>query len=324
MLDVQCSMFNVQSFIPFVSSALQSPPGGRVGFNMKILYTSDIHANHTHLSSMLLVAEGEDVDGIIIGGDIVPHNLPNSFGTEPLKAQAKYLEAVFITALRKFKQKCDVEVYLDLGNDDFICNRTILEKHDGTLLNLLHFRKTRLSDDVDVIGYMNVPPTPFTRKDLEKPDSKAQPHAPGNNIVLNGYTSTSGVLEKTVLNLGSDDTIENDLARLSEIIDRPFIFVSHSPPYNTPLDVLYNMIHAGSVGIRDFIQRWAMKGKLIASFHGHIHESPARSGSIVTEIGGTLCVNPGQGTGEGSPFRYVIFRLEGTRALCEADILSAM
>lgn len=100
--------------------------------DMKILYTSDIHASDTHLSSMLSVAEREGVDGILIGGDIVPHNLPNSFGAEPLKAQAKYLEAVFIPALRKFKQKCDVEIHLDLGNDDFICNRTILEKHDGT------------------------------------------------------------------------------------------------------------------------------------------------------------------------------------------------
>jgi len=273
---------------------------------------------------MLSVAEGEGVDGILIGGDIVPHNLPNSLRAGPLKAQAKYLEDVFIPAVSTFKQKRDVELYLDLGNDDFVCNRPILEKHDGKLLNLLHFRKARLSDDVDVIGYMNVPPTPFTRKDLEKPDSKAQPYAPGNNIVLNGYTSTSGTLEKTVLDLGSDDTIENDLALLSEIVDRPFIFVSHSPPYNTVLDVLYNMVHAGSVGIMDFIQRWAKEGKLIASFHGHIHESPARSGAIVTEIDGTFCMNPGQGSGEGSPFRYVIFRLEGDRALCEADILSAI
>ena len=73
-------MFNVQFFIHCKSLALQSLPGRRLDVNMKILYTSDIHASDTHLSSMLLVAEREDVDGIIIGGDIVPHNLPNSFG----------------------------------------------------------------------------------------------------------------------------------------------------------------------------------------------------------------------------------------------------
>jgi Icc-related predicted phosphoesterase len=63
---------------------------------------------------------------------------------------------------------------------------------------------------------------------------------------------------------------------------------------------------------------------LIASFHGHIHESPVRSGSIVTELGGSLCLNPGQGNGKGSPFRYVIFRLDGDQALRDADILSVM
>jgi len=288
---------------------------------MKILYTSDIHANDMHLFSMLSVAERETVDCIVIGGDIVPHNLPNAVGARVLKAQATYLEKVFIPAIRGFKMKRDIPVYLDLGNDDFICNRPILEKHDGDFLRLLHFKKTRLTDDVDIIGYMIVPPTPFTRKDLEKPDSPGQPFAPGNDIVLEGYTTKSGVLEETVVDVASEDTIERDLARLSENIVRPFIFVSHSPPYNTPLDVLYNKVHAGSVGISNFIKKWAAKGLLIASFHGHIHESPARSGSITAEMEGVLCINPGQGSGVGEKFRYVIFDLAGVRVLRVEDIL---
>ncbi len=292
---------------------------------MKILYTSDIHASESHLASMLSVAETADVDCIIIGGDLVPHNLPNAMRDGPVRAQAIYLENVFVPAIREFIQKHKARIFLDLGNDDFFCNRKILEAFEGKLLNLLHLKKARLTDDLDVIGYMGVPPTPFTRKDLEKPDTKAQPHAPGNDIILNGYTSLNGILEETILDPGSDDTIEKDLDRLSELIDRPFIFISHSPPYHTALDVLYNGVHAGSVGIRDFIRKWALEGLLIASFHGHIHESPARSGSIVSEAGGVLSINPGQGSGEGATFRYVIVRLEGgDRALCEADILSSM
>ncbi|MBW1829605.1 MAG: metallophosphoesterase [Deltaproteobacteria bacterium] len=288
---------------------------------MKILYTSDIHASATHLSSMLSVAEKEEVSCIIIGGDIVPHNLSNSAGAGPVKAQAIYLENVFIPAIREFRQERDVAIYLDLGNDDFSCNRTILEKCDPELLNLIHLKKTKLTDDVDIIGYMIVPPTPFTRKDMEKPDSSRQPYAPGNTIVLKGYKSKINTLEETVIDLSSGDTIEKDLDGLSESIDRPFIFVSHSPPYDTSLDVLYNGMHAGSVSIRAFIEKWSQKGRLIASFHGHIHESPARSGSISTEIDGTLCINPGQGDGRGAGFRYVIFRLAGPRALRNADIL---
>ncbi len=270
---------------------------------------------------MLSIAEKEEVGCLIIGGDIVPHNLPDSAGAKILKAQQIYLEKIFLPALKAFRRKRGADIFLDLGNDDLIGARSVLEKNDGRLLNLLQFRKSRLSDDVDIIGYMNVPPTPFTRKDFEKPDCQKQPYAPGNDIIMSGYSSSRGFLEGTVIDLASKDTIEKDLARLSETIDRPFIFVAHSPPYNTPLDVLYNQIHAGSVSIREFIERWARKGLLIASFHGHIHESPARSHSISTKIEDTLCVNPGQGNGEGAEFRYVIFRLTGSQRLRSKDIL---
>ena len=183
---------------------------------MKALYTSDIHANDTHLFTMLSAAEKEGVDCIIIGGDMVPHNLPQVSGAGPFKPQAVYLEDVFIPAIRRFKERHDIEFYLDLGNDDFLCNRPILEEFEGVLFNLLHFKNLRFTDDVDILGYMNVPPTPFTRKDLEKPDTKIQPFAPGNDILLKGYTSKNGIMNKTTVDLGSDDTIEKDLARLSE------------------------------------------------------------------------------------------------------------
>lgn len=280
---------------------------------MKALYTSDIHAHDTHLFTMLSAAENEGVDCIIIGGDIVPHNLPGAGGAGPFKLQAAYLKDVFIPAVRRFKERHATEFYLDLGNDDFQCNRPILEQYDGVLFNLLHYKKQSFTEDIDIVGYMNVPPTPFTRKDLEKPDSRNQPSAPGNEIILEGFTSKGGVLRRTTLDLASDDTIENDLARLSEGIDRPFIFVSHSPPYHTSLDVLYNGVHAGSVGIRDFIKQWALKGLLIAAFHGHIHESFSRSGTIATKIGNVWCFNPGQGSSKGSGFNHMIFRLEDKR-----------
>ncbi len=286
---------------------------------MKILYTSDIHASDTHLFSMLSVAEREEVDCIIIGGDIVPHALPDSVTAGPLRAQAIYLEDVFIPAIQNLKKKMEVTIYLDLGNDDFICNRTILEDYDGNLLDLLHFRKNKLTDDIDIIGYMNVPPTPFTRKDWERPDSVKQTFAPGNDITLRGYTSASGMLQQIIIDLSSDDTIEKDLALISKMIDRPFIFISHSPPYKTPLDVLYNRVHAGSLSIRKFIEKWSRKDQLIASFHGHIHESPNRSGSISTKIEGSLCINPGQGNGNDAPFRYVIFRLSGNHIHLETS-----
>jgi len=276
---------------------------------MRILYTSDIHASGDHLFSMLSVADRQDVDSIIIGGDIIPHHLPHAHMSGILQAQSIYLKDVFIPAIQDFRQQREVAIYLDLGNDDFICNRSMLEDHEGDLLYLLHMQKHKLTDAVDIVGYMNVPPTPFGRKDWEKPDAVGQPFSPGNDVSLHGYVSTGGMLKKTVIHLASDDTIENDLKHLSQLIERSFIFVSHAPPYNTPLDVLYNGLHAGSLGIRRFIEKWSSRGKLILALHGHIHESPSRSGSISVNLGNSPCINPGQGSGDGATFQYVIIRL---------------
>ena len=276
---------------------------------MKLLYTSDIHASPTHLSSLLSTAENAGVDTLIIGGDLIPHNLPGMQKGGILAAQATYLERSLIPAIKKFKQKTNIQIYLDLGNDDFICNRPILEAYDEDLFYLLHMKKHRLTEGVDIIGYMIVPPTPFERKDWEKIDVKNRPYPSDNQVTLTGYTSRSGFLEETRIDLSSPDTIENDLDHLSRLVENPFILVAHTPPYNTPLDILYNGVHVGSRSISNFIDKWSSAGKLAASLHGHIHESPKRSGEISTTINNVLCINPGQGNGAGAPFRYVIFEL---------------
>ncbi len=262
---------------------------------------------------MLSVAEKEEVDCVIIGGDVVPHYLPERVRYGQIAAQTLYLENTFIPGLADFRDRTNAKIYLDLGNDDLISGRKVLEERDGELFHLIHFKKQPLTDEVDIVGYMIVPPTPFTIKDWEKPDSMENPYAQGNRITIRGVISANGVLEETLLDLSTEDTIESDLRELSKSIDRPFIFVSHSPPFSTPLDVIYNGNHVGSMSVRKFIERWAEKGLLIAAFHGHIHESPDRSGSIQTTIGNVLCFNPGQGNGEGAKFRHLIFELSGTR-----------
>jgi len=276
---------------------------------MNILYTSDIHAGSNHLASMLAVAEATAVDCIIVGGDIVPHHLPGTQASGLIDAQAAYIKNIFIPALTTFKDKHATPLYLDMANDDLACNRKILEQYNGNLLHLLHMEKHRLTDAIDIVGYMNVPPTPFHRKDWEKPDSPDWPYAPDGYVALSGVKSYGGKIEEAQIHLDSKDTIENDLKALSDSIDRPFVFVSHTPPYNTPLDVISDGTHVGSLSIRDFIAKWSADNKIKAALHGHIHESPRRSGLIQTEISGVLCINPGQGNGDKSEFQYVILNI---------------
>jgi uncharacterized protein len=276
---------------------------------MRFLFTSDIHASYDHLFSMLQIAGKKSVDAVVIGGDIIPHYLPNFDRNDILNAQANYLEKIFIPAIEKFKIQNRIKFYLDMGNDDFVVGRRFLENRQGKLFELLHMQIYPFTDKVDIVGYMAVPPTPFGRKDWEKPDCKNQIFAPGNLISTKGVVSRNGFLEKIVMDLNSEDSIEANLRILEQKIRRPFIFVSHSPPYNTNLDVMYNNEHVGSLAIREFIEKWSQKKYLIGSFHGHIHESPHRTGSIMTIVHKTPCFNPGQGNGVGSRFHFILLSL---------------
>jgi Icc-related predicted phosphoesterase len=261
---------------------------------MRILYVADIHVHPDHLWRTIDETRHRGVQVLIIGGDIVPHHLPQAHAVGILDAQARYIESTLIPALKQLKAKQNVQIFLDFGNDDLMANRHLLERHQGELLQLIHFRKQPLTREVDLVGYMMVPPTPFQRKDWERPDASDTPYPPGSRVRLEGYLTGNGVIEETVLDLDDDQTIEKDLARLSSRIDRPFVFVSHCPPFDTPLDMLSNGAHVGSIAIRRFVETWGRRNKLVASLHGHIHESPRVSKRSHTLINNVLSINPGQ------------------------------
>lgn len=285
---------------------------------MKILYTSDIHASVAHLEALLTAAARHDVAAVIVGGDLIPHNLP---GEDILQAQADYLQQTFVPALAEFRKQYPVTIYLDLGNDDFFCSRHCLMPYDGDLLHLIHERRFELTPGVDLMGYMTVPPTPFGRKDWEKPDGAHWPFAPGTDVRRQGVVTRRGRMEPWRLVWPSKDTIERDLQRLSTQVRGPFVFVSHSPPFDTDLDVIYTGQHVGSLSVRRFIAHWARQGNLVASLHGHIHESYQRSGQRVTVIDncGVPSINPGQQMGPGARLQFALLEIDGSTG-CLTDL----
>lgn len=284
---------------------------------MRILFAADIHVNPDHLGKLIQVSLDRNADALIIGGDIVPHDLPGAHAMDMLEAQAIYLESELIPGLNQLKASRDIEIFLDFGNDDFMATRRLLEPYQGKLLHLLHMQVHALTPHVDVAGYMMVPPTPFQRKDWEKPDAKEMPCPHAGRIRLKGYTTGKGYFEETLLDLESSRTIEADLAQLSRRIQRPFIFVSHCPPLDTPLDMLAGGAHVGSISIRRFIEKWSCRKLLIASLHGHIHESPDMSNAISTRINGTLSINPGQA----HDLRYILLELSEEGENCSIKLL---
>jgi Icc-related predicted phosphoesterase len=261
---------------------------------MRVLFASDIHVNPTHLFTLLALARETRARATLVGGDIFPHALPvKRLGA--IHAQEVYTRDTLLPALLKNAEEGGPPVFLDLANDDFIYPRRLLEQENGHGFHLLHKARHPLSDHLDVIGYMCVPITPFGRKDWEKPDTREKPWAETDRPVsLRGDVSKTGARRPVTLDPLSPDTLENDLDGLSALVRGPFVFVSHAPPYGTPLDVLHSGYHAGSLAVRDFIRRHALAGNLVVSLHGHIHESPRMSGSAVWEEDGAFCLNAGQ------------------------------
>jgi len=66
----------------------------------------------------------------------------------------------------------------------------------------------------------------------------------------------------------------------------PLVLICHCPPAGTPLDLIREGVHAGSVSVREFIERVQPR----YFFCGHIHEAEG----VTARLGATECVNAGR------------------------------
>jgi Icc-related predicted phosphoesterase len=82
----------------------------------------------------------------------------------------------------------------------------------------------------------------------------------------------------------------------------PRVYVIHMPPHRMGLDVCVGGQRVGSRAVYEFLE----KVQPTLSLHGHIHESPALSGTWRATLGHTVCVQPGQL----DDFTYVVIDLE--------------
>lgn len=268
---------------------------------MKILYTSDIHTDPNHLDRLLAAAGNLQVDAVIIGGDLIP--VWEWTLSASIETQRRWIRDVLFPRLAIFLRKSpSTSFFLDFGNDDLMANRPLLEERAGKYFTLIDRQIATLNANLALVGYMFVRPTPFKLKDWEKVDC-ANRTGLDDDVLEGGARTETGVARPYRLKL-SDGTMEDDLAQLTELLEKPpwqerdFIFVSHCPPVNSALDLLSDGRHVGSLAIRHFIDHWGSNGRLRASFHGHIHESPWMSKRVCDRITGVPCFNAGQKAGQ--------------------------
>jgi Icc-related predicted phosphoesterase len=255
----------------------------------KIIFCSDLHGNERLYNKLLDIAVKNKIKAIIIGGDICPHG---HMGLElGIKYQRDFIEKFLFDYFKKVKEK-NIELFIMMGNDDFKVNFDLMEKAEKKgLIKLLHNRLNVINNK-KIIGYGFVPPMPFLLKDWEKLDDKDSKQITPIDMDIRTAKKEEG-------------TIEKDFWKLKRLSNpKETIYVVHSPPFNTKLDITVNEKHVGSKAIKEFIN----KEQPPLTLHGHIHES-FEMGSWKDKIGKTICLNAGSDH-LNSRLNYVVIDLD--------------
>lgn len=231
------------------------------------VYATDLHGNAESYRRLF----GAEADAVVLGGDLLPHTK----GTleRRLENQREFCRD-FLAELFA-SRPC----YWIAGNDDWAGALPLLEGK-GTSI---HGRAAPFLDGLSIAGYAFVPVTPFGMKDHDHYDSEDwTPSAIPQRCL---FSSSAGLESGPLQTVRLRGTIAADLERLAALSDpAKTVYVTHSPPWGTSLDRMWDGTSIGSRAIRAFIDR----RRPPLTLHGHIHESPG-----VDRIGPTVSVNPG-------------------------------
>jgi Icc-related predicted phosphoesterase len=259
---------------------------------MKVLYTSDLHGEIHLYHELISLAIASSSEVMMIGGDLLPSFPPTKRYEDMVPNQKTFIDQFLSPFLKRvFKTTSVQQIFLIPGNWDLGYPHLFKESTEGIVD--LSQRSFRLKNGYELIGYPFVPPTPFRPKDFEKMDDQEASWPPQKNPSYIRSSDPSDQL--TPIDpypyLRGRETIEEDLNHLPKPLHlKKTIYMMHSPPLGTRLDLTQGGKSAGSRSIKTFIE----KHQPLLTLHGHIHESPALSGAYLDRIGETLSINPGQ------------------------------
>lgn len=239
----------------------------------KIVYCSDLHGNEMLYTKLLDFSIKNNIRAIIIGGDICPHaHMPLNLA---IGYQRGFIKKFLFNYFKRVKEK-NIELFIMMANDDFKINFNLLEEAEKQgLIKILHNKLNKINNQ-KIVGYSFVPPMPFLLKDWEKLDNKESKQITDPKLDVRTVKKEIG-------------TIEDDLNKLKKLSNpKETIYIIHSPPFDTKLDMTIREEHVGSIAIKEFIKR----EQPLLTLHGHIHEAP-KTGSWRDIIGNTICINGG-------------------------------
>ncbi len=254
-------------------------------------FVSDLHGQTDRYQKLFQTIKTEQPEAVFWGGDFLPlpFSTPRSANISRQDFINKYL-AKQLVRLRHELKSAYPRIFLILGNDDpRFEEAAVLDVASQGIWEYIHNRKVDFHH-FRVYGYAYVPPTPFRLKDWERYDVSryVDPGCISPEEGVRSFPATDQ--EKKYA------TIQDDLDRLAggENLDQT-IFLLHSPPYKTGLDLgalegkMIDHVpldpHVGSIAIRRFIE----SRQPLLTLHGHIHESARLSASWRDLIGRTHC-----------------------------------
>ena len=278
---------------------------------MKVLYTSDLHGEIRLYQELSALAISSFAEIIALGGDLLPSFPPSKRYEDMVPNQKTFIDQFLFPFLKRMMETASVkQVFLIPGNWDLGYSYLFKKPIEGMID--LNQRSYRMKSGYELTGYPFVPPTPFRPKDYEKIDDLEATWPPQKNP---SYIRSSDQTDQLTsvdpyLFLRQRETIREDLNRLPKPTDqKKAIYIMHSPPFGTRLDIIQGGKSAGSRSIKAFIE----ENQPLLTLHGHLHESPVLSGAYLDRMGETLSVNPGQFTSvgrKGSELHAVTFEME--------------
>jgi Icc-related predicted phosphoesterase len=264
---------------------------------MKVLYTSDLHGEISLYQELLALTISSSADTIILGGDLLPSFPSTKRYEDMIPNQKAFIDQFLFPFFKRILETTSTkQIFLIPGNWD-LGYLYLLRKPTEGIIDLTQ-RMVQLKNGYDLIGYPFVPPTPFRPKDYEKMDNPEAPWPPQKNPSYIRSSDQTDLLTPVdpYLYLRGRETIREDLSRLPKpLYQKKAIYIMHSPPFGTKLDIIQGEKSAGSLSIKAFIDG----NQPLLTLHGHIHESPKLSGVYLDHIGETISINPGQSAWSG-------------------------
>ncbi len=268
---------------------------------MKSIFVSDIHGNIQRFQKLFQIVQTETPRAVFLGGDLLPHRL------ETHRTMEEFIETVIFSEMKKIHRDFEKKIrfFVIMGNDDPRMYETLFIKADAAgLLEYVH-QKTKYYEKKYITGYSYVPPTPFLLKDWDRYD-------------LSQYVDVGAVSPeqgKRTVDVPVDEikysTIAEDLELLSQQSPpKKTIYLFHSPPYNSNLDLADLCgkkvdhvpldAHVGSISIQRFIS----KHQPFLTLHGHVHESTRITGQWKQKLNDTYSFNAAHYGSELSVVRF--------------------